>query len=386
MSGTQILWKKDRATNLTVRLVQGTSTIQYLNLRPGNSVGPLRVGSAADWCVSGEGVQPLHLSLLYDGTDLFVAAVSPTVYVSVNGQPVNAGQWVPVGISSEICFGSAVLHVARGESQPPAGGPLQMPSAEVGPEATLSDGGRLRELAQKARDAVDTKLSSHPPAVSPSAPPPAVMPTPVPAAGQPPAPAPRPEVSKSAPPPAPPAKKGGAWSETSLIKKITLFLLPLAAVGTWFTWDDPAPAPRKAKRKTPVASASAPARSAQALAKTAVPSLPTSPTTRASNDTAASAAPATSAAPAGSAPPAASAAAEATPSAGKDAAPAGSAAVLTFAPSSSDTTPRAAIDAAFAGRLETAKELYAKLVAAHPDKPEFALAKKRVEEGAVRKP
>jgi hypothetical protein len=57
-----------------------------------------------------------------------------------------------------------------------------------------------------------------------------------------------------------------------------------------------------------------------------------------------------------------------------------------LAPGSSDTTPRAAIDAAFAGRLETAKELYAKLVAAYPDKPEFALAKQRVEENAVRKP
>lgn len=382
MSGTQILWKKDRATNLTVRLVQGTSTIQYLNLRPGNSVGPLRVGSAADWCVTGEGVQPLHLSLLYDGTDLFVAAVSPTVYVSVNGQPVNAGQWVPVGISSEICFGSAVLHVARGESQPPAGGPLAMPPADVGPEATLSDGGRLRELAQKARDAVDTKLSAQPPAVSPSAPPPGVMPTPVPAAGQPPAPSPNPAASKSAPPPAATPKKASAWSQTSLAKKITLFLLPLAAVGTWFTWEDPAPAPRKAKRKTAVASASAPPRSsAQALAKNAAPSRPATPP----GSSTAAAALAASVAPAASSTPVAGATPEADKPDAKGA-PAGSAAVLTFAPGSSDTTPRAAIDAAFAGRLETAKELYAKLVAAHPDKPEFSLAKKRVEEGAVRKP
>src|SRR5688572_31134856 len=113
MSGTQILWKKDRATNLTVRLVQGTSSIQYLNLHAGRSFGPLRVGAAADWCVSGEGVQPIHLSLLFDGTDLFVSAASANLYVSLNGQPLNAGQWIPVGISSEICFGSAVLHVAR---------------------------------------------------------------------------------------------------------------------------------------------------------------------------------------------------------------------------------------------------------------------------------
>lgn len=383
MSGTQILWKKERATNLTVRLVQGISTLQYLNLRAGSSVGPLRVGSAADWCVSGEGVQPIHLSLLFDGTDLFAAAVSPTVYVSVNGQPLNAGQWVPVGISSEICFGSAVLHVARGESQPPAGAAgLQIPPAETGPEATLSDGGRLREIAQRALDAAGDTVSAPPPPIgSPSAPPPAMMPTPVPAAGQPPPPA---ATGASAPPPGVPAKtkSGSSWGETSLVKKLTLFLLPLAAVGTWFTWDDPAPQPKKAKRNAPVASASAPAKSANGFAKTSPPSSAAVPRTEAPAGSSASAAlgsaaPPTSAALAASAAPA---------GANEKTAPPGSAGVLMIAPGSSDTTPRAAIDAAFAGRLETAKELYAKLAAAHPDKPEYALAKKRVEENAVRKP
>lgn len=57
-----------------------------------------------------------------------------------------------------------------------------------------------------------------------------------------------------------------------------------------------------------------------------------------------------------------------------------------LAPSSSDSTPRAALDAAFDGRLESAQELYAKLAAAHPDKPALSLAKKRIEENAVRKP
>lgn len=378
MSGTQILWKKDRATHLTVRLIQGTSSVQYLNLQPGSSVGPLRVGTSADWCVVGEGVQPLHLSLLFDGTDLFVAAASPTVYVSVNGQPVNAGQWVPVGVSSEIAFGSALLHVARGELQAPPGTALHMPPADNGPETTLSDGGRLREMAEKARISGNQPGAHSPAAVQASAPAPAVMPSP--AAGQPPAPAPAPvptpEFAKSAPP-APPAKKASAWSETSLVKKITLFLLPLAAVGTWFTWDDPAPAPRKAKRKPPAVSASAPGRSsAAALAPSGAPATPTTPVAPA---------PAGSHTAQASASPAASSV-KAAPSAIEGAAPTGSAAILTFAPGSSDTTPRAAIDAAFAGRLETAKELYAKLAAAHPDKPEFSLAKKRVEENAVRKP
>jgi hypothetical protein len=383
MSGTQILWKKDRATNLTVRLVQGVSTIQYLNLRPGSSVGPLRVGSAADWCVTGEGVQPLHLSLLFDGTDLFVASVSPAVYVSLNGQPLNAGQWVPVGISSEICFGSAVLHVARGESQPPPGTALDIPAADTGPEATLSDGGRLREIAQRARDAASDTVSAPPPAVSPSAPP-AVMPTPLPAAGQPP-PAPAQQHQPSAPAPASPpkTKSGSSWSEASLVKKLTLLLLPLAAVGTWFTWDDPAPPP-KARRKAPAASASAPSKVAALAKNPAAPVVSATPP-RTEGPAASSSAPALS-----SAVPAASAevaktTAPATPADVRAAASA-SAGVLMIAPGSSDTTPRSAIDAAFAGRLETAKELYAKLAAAHPDKPEYAIAKKRVEENAVRKP
>ncbi len=385
MSGTQILWKKERATNLTVRLVQGISTLQYLNLRAGSSVGPLRVGSAADWCVSGEGVQPIHLSLLFDGTDLFAAAVSPTVYVSVNGQPLNAGQWVPVGISAEICFGSAVLHVARGESQPPAGATaLHIPPADTGPEATLSDGGRLREIAQRALDAASDTVSAPPaPIGSPSAPPPAMMPTPVPAAGQPP---PVAATGPSAPPPAAPAKtkSGSSWSETSLVKKVTLFLLPLAAIGTWLTWDDPAPEPKKTKRNAPVASASAPVKSANGLAKTAAPSSAAARTEKPAGP-ASSAAALGSAAPPTSAALAASAAPAGAPANVKTAPP-GSAGVLMIAPGSSDTTPRAAIDAAFAGRLETAKELYSKLAAAHPDKPEYAIAKKRVEENAVRKP
>jgi hypothetical protein len=357
MSGTQILWKKDRATNLTVRLVQGTSPIQYLNLHAGRSFGPLRVGAVADWCVSGEGVQPIHLSLLFDGTDLFVSAASANLYVSLNGQPLNAGQWVPVGISSEICFGSAVLHVARGESQPPPGSPL-LGAAENGPESTLSDGGRLRELAQRARAEVESQLSSAPPpAVSPSAAPPAILPTPVPAAGQPP-PTAGPH-SATSPPAAPKAASpGGFWREASLVKKITLVLLPLAAVATWLTWEDPESAPEETERTTPVASSSAPAPSSAPV-------------------------PAKVAAPAESAPSHAAAPADFSATA---AAPSASAGVLMLAPTPSQATPRAAIDAAFSGRLDSAKELYAKLVAAHPDKPELALAKKRIDENAVRKP
>jgi hypothetical protein len=363
----------------------------------------MRVGSAADWCVSGEGVQALHLSLLYDGTDLFVAAVSPTVYVSLNGQPVAANQWIPAGVSSEICFGSAVLHVARGESQPPGASPSQfppvanpatailpspIPAPPLGPDATLSDGGRLRELAQQAREQAGLLPSSPPPPVSPSgAPPPAVLPTPVPAAGNPAVPAAAPPAGKSAPPP-PAAAKGSSWGETSLVKKITLFLLPLAAVGTWLTWDEPEPTPRKAKRKVPAASASVLAAGPSARPKNGPsPSGAIAPAKQSPASTV-SASSSGVAVPSAAAPIAAPPTTSAAPLAAKadDPKAAASAGVLMLAPGSSDTTPRAAIDAAFAGRLETAKELYAKLVAAYPDKPEFALAKQRVEENAVRKP
>jgi hypothetical protein len=384
MSGTQILWKKERATNLTVRLVQGTSSIRYLNLHAGHSFGPLRVGAVADWCVSGEGVQPIHLSLLFDGTDLFVSAASANLYVSLNGQPLNAGQWIPVGISSEICFGSAVLHVARGESQPPPGSP-QVAAAETGPEATLSDGGRLRELAQRARAAAENQLSSAPPpAVSPSAAPPAIMPTPVPAAGQPPPAAGHPITS--APPPATPqaGSPGGFWREASLVKKLTLVLLPLAAAATWFTWEDPESAPEETERTTPVASSSAAARgSAGVPDKAAAPAEsaalradPPAGTVSVAAPRVESEAPSTAET---AAPQASAADATAAP-------PSASAGVLMLAPTPTHATPRAAIDAAFSGRLDSAKELYAKLVAAHPDKPELALAKKRIDENAVRKP
>jgi hypothetical protein len=350
-------------------------------------------------------VQPLHLSLLFDGTDLFVAAVSPTVYVSLNGQAVAANQWIPVGISSEICFGSAVLHVARGESQPPPASPSQfpnaaqfpataifpapIPAAETGPEATLSDGGRLRQLAQQARENAGMQPSAPPPAVSPpAAPGPAVLPTPVPAAGNPAAPAPSPNAGQSAPP-APAKAKGSSWSETSLVKKLTLFLLPLAAAGTWLTWDEPEPEPtrRKAKRQTPAASASVLSAGPSARATNPAPSGAVAPANKApastgsasnSGATVRSAAPASSAAPIAVAPPSGVETDDPKAAASTD--------VMMLAPTSSDTTPRAAIDAAFAGRLEKAKELYAKLAAAYPDKPAFALAKQRVEENAVRKP
>jgi hypothetical protein len=331
----------------TVTVTAGETSVPVMHFPWGRAVGPFGVGSHGDWAIRGEGVLDVHLLLSFDGERVHVAPARAMNYVAVNGQVIDE-RWWAVPVHSAIQFGSAVLHVGCEEIvDQPGGTPEDDPMT-----STVPDGGRLRRYAEGLRDA-------HPgaPVVSPdfatNAPehsqPPAApgtsasgaragdLPTPRPAAGSPP-----PEPLPSAPTKNL-AARGlvASWRETSWPMKLTLFLLPLAAAGLLYTWDDPPPS-EPVKR--------APRKIASASAKADVSAAP------------------------------ASSLAHPTP------APSETTARPTRSALPTSNVARAALEATFAGQLGAAQALYERLAAQHPEQPVFRSAADHVKAGTVRKP
>jgi hypothetical protein len=264
------------------------------------------------------------------------------------------------------------------------------PPADDPMTSTVPDGGRLRRYAEgllgrppsgpgaSADFATDASQQAQPAAAqisSASRARSAELLTPRPAAGSPP-----PERSPSAPPNSPASRGlGASWRDTSWPLKLTLFLLPLAAAGILYTWDDP-PEPSAPVRNTPrnaastSAKASTPAAPASSLAELAPTASGAAPLTALPTPSgsvmvigAASAAPLASTAPLASAVPLAS-----------------TAPLASALPSSK--VARAALEATFAGQLGPAQTLYEKLAAQHPEQPAFRSAADHVKAGTVRKP
>jgi hypothetical protein len=358
----------------------GETSVPVMHFPWGRAVGPFGVGSLGDWAIRGEGVLDVHLLVSFDGERVHVAPARAMNYVAVNGQVIDE-RWWAVPVHSEIQFGSALLHVGCEEMVgQPGGTPPDDPMT-----STVPDGGRLRRYAEGLRDlppggslatpdfGTNAAEQSLPAAPGFSSPPARAgdVPTPRPAAGAPP-----PERLASAPAKKPAA--GGviaSWRATSLPMKLTLVLLPLAAAGLLYTWDDVPPsepvrrAPRKiaspsAKAVGSAAPASSLANPAPAPSETAAMTARPSPTVSSTVLDTASAAPL---------------------------APAASLAPLASAKSPGSAVPssnvaRAALEATFAGQLGSAQTLYERLAAEHPDQPVFRSAAAHVKAGTVRKP
>jgi hypothetical protein len=379
---------------LEISILSGTSAQPTLTFNPGTPSNPVSIGSKGQWAVAADGVEPVHLYVVFDGRQAFVALAATGAQVHLAGAPVGT-EWVPAPVPCELRFGGACL-ILRHAPRP------------VSPqeERTMHDGGALLMAARRAGmanqpaepSAVRTPpLAPKYPSARPAAGLPAAMGRTLPLQGAPPrivdahdeattirnplgaAPqplepieqeatliAPQPMLTRepeplvaAAPEPAPPVRPQTAtmpptkrspatastalayWREASAVKKATLVLMPFALVGSYiiFQPDPPPPQPRA------TAPASSAARQATATRDAGGGALAASPT---------------------AAPP--------SPGSGADVSVPPSPAP-TDAPtrvSNGKRTPeRAALDAVAAGSFDEASRLYADLASAHPDDPSY---------------
>ncbi len=250
---------------IEVSLLSGESDKQTLTFTPGTPANHVGVGTGGQWIVLAEGVQPVHLYLVYDGRSVYVASGAPNARTLLAGADVGT-DWVKATIPCELRFGGACLilrHVPR----------TKAPADE---DATMHDGGALWQAAQRVAStpALGPQYPSARPAAGAPAPRPTNpdddAPTPMLVAGQDPH-SPRvrtlpPTFLPSPPSPsrneitAPPATKPAAanelrrfWQEASLAKKATLALMPFALGASYqlLLADAPEPAPTRTPAGTP---------------------------------------------------------------------------------------------------------------------------------------
>lgn len=102
-----------------VRLLRGQSGTFDWSIGPAHPEARLTVGSAIDatWAVEGPGVLPYHLELFWDGRRLWVADATRTGSVELDGRAIV--DWVQVEDGSEIVFGSAAMAVEWGAEGTP---------------------------------------------------------------------------------------------------------------------------------------------------------------------------------------------------------------------------------------------------------------------------
>jgi hypothetical protein len=341
------------------------------------------VGSAGQWVVTGDDVQPVHVYLVFDGRQVHVALAAAGTDVRLAGARIGA-DWVKAPVPCELRFGGACLILRYA---PRATAPIEE-------ERTVHDGGALWQAAQRAAQGTGAPpLGPQFPATRPAAGAPAnfgstlpLIGAPVriteaydeattvrsPLVGGPPPEAPvfEQDVTRIAPqpreplPPEPPrpieapspeqAARAAAertanttpgaadplafWRSASLAKKATLVLMPFALVASYsiFQPDAPPPAPRST---VPAATARQATGARDASASDALAVIPAdSPGVD----------PATLPAPSPDPPP-----------------------KLVPLPAGKRTPERLALDAVAAGSFDEASRLYATLAAAHPDDPSY---------------
>ena len=140
---------------IEISLLSGQSDRHALTFTPGTPANPVSVGTAGQWCVSGEGVGPVHLYLVFDGRSVHVAAAAPNAHVLLAGAPVGAS-WARAPIPCELRFGGACV-IMRYAPRP----------GYAEEERTVHDGGALWQAAQQAvKDAIE-RAKQGPPAESP---------------------------------------------------------------------------------------------------------------------------------------------------------------------------------------------------------------------------
>jgi hypothetical protein len=377
---------------IEISLLSGRSDRPTLTFTPGTPTNPVSVGSDGQWRVSGDGVEPVHIYLVFDGRQVHVALAAPGSGAQLAGARVGA-DWTLAPVPCELRFGGACL-ILRYAPRP----------VSAQEERTMHDGGALLLAAQRAAASAGApsalqapQLGAQYPTARPAAGAPAGLGRTLPLKGAParvldaheeattlraprvgpehgaqPAneplqqevtriapqplapratrPEPAPGTLAPVPPPAPAAAPSTAraaagalayWRDASPVKKTTLVLMPFALVGSYVIFQDaPQPAPRAATPSSAAARQTAVVHDAGTVAAVAT----TEVAGEGSGDS-----PAT--------PPAASSSDPRTeparPAAGRR------------------TAERAALDAVAAGSFDEASKLYADLATAHPDDPAY---------------
>lgn len=391
---------------------RGAGEPRSLTLEVGQELPPLSIGSGADWRVDADGMEEVHAFVYFDGQQLHVQSAVPARPVRVNGRAVGT-EWTSIAAPSTLAVADARLvfcplsqasaaSTAGGGAMPRSRAPtpfgedaptrMQMPAARDDDEATGhievpnfdDEATRALPVPQAAKMMAARRPTPAPGGQAPPAPLPAPVAAQAPPPGAPPVLgpdllAPAPLFAPPPPPPPPPedvpphlqtttkpalrtdgSKLAKAWRETSLVKKATLVLLPLAFVMVIFGFEDD-PAPPKAKQK-PAASAS----SAQGEDEPPKKKKP-----KKADDDDSTPAPSATTAPTPSH--SASAPGPTPPGPG----PAPSPSTSASAPGSPKTDPakksaeREAVDAVAAGQYELAAKLYEQLAKDHPDVPAY---------------
>jgi hypothetical protein len=343
-------------TQLTVRT--GAAEPRAVDLRPGQTVGPLSIGRLGTWRVVAPGVLEEHGFVYFNGTELFLQSTNPNSPLLADGSPIGR-EWTPVYAPCEIAMGGARLFFGSPHGTTDAMAAVaprapQSPSAPAGfaPRVRGNDDDEATRVAPvEELAAMRGRVPAAPPAPAPApfnVPPPtfAAPPMGTPSFG------PTPFVEQQAPPaagvapppgaPAPAAKQSrvaAAWRETSGPKKALIVLMAPLIWAVWVIFTDKPPPPSPPR---PPSSASARPTAAPSATPAATPPAP------------ATSAPETARAP--------SASSSAAPAAGSPA---------TAGPK---TPQREAADAVAAGAFDRAATLYEDLARAHPDVPAYAAA------------
>ena len=146
---------------IEISLLSGQSDRQSITFTPGTPANPVSVGTAGQWNVTGEGVGPVHVYIVFDGRSVHVASAAPSAHVLLAGAPVGAS-WMKAPIPCELRFGGAcvIMRYARATG-----------AAHAEEERTVHDGGALWQAAQKAvQDAIDKSARSPAPGRGPPRP------------------------------------------------------------------------------------------------------------------------------------------------------------------------------------------------------------------------
>lgn len=356
-------------SEIVVQIVQGSARETKRTFTTGTQLGPIGVGTGADWAVSAPNVAPVHAYLFFDGTTLYMSDAASGGAPLINGTPAGT-DWTPVPRPSELRIGDAVLSVAdaaawvppapiqedmatslfRPELQAPPPPVPRIPAAR--PSRGRAPGGdeatAFLPIEEMRRDlaAAPPPAAGAPPPVASGVQPPAPEPPP-PQVQLPPAPPSIGPADATAPPgqlPPTVAKPGEsallkAWREASPPRKAIYILLPFALIGSAFSLlQDDEPPPRTRTKSSASAKASA-APSASTSADPVVPNtapngpiLPAVPTASGST---------------------------------------GFIAPKPGAPVPKKTLERRAVDAVAAGNYAEAADLYDQLVKERPDVPAY---------------
>jgi hypothetical protein len=368
---------------IEVSLLSGRSDQPTLTFTPGTPTNPVSVGTAGQWVVTGDGVESVHVYLVFDGRHVHVALGAANTDVRLAGARLGT-DWVEAPVPCELRFGGACLILRHA---PRAAAPLQE-------ERTMHDGGALWQAAQRAAKGGDP-LGPQYPAARPAAGAPANYGRTLPLVGAPPrvpppepheaattirnplvgAPVPEPvsleqDVTRIAPqplapraaqpppfePPSPNDRTANTspgandplafWRSASLAKKATLVLMPFALGASYFIFQPDAPPPPPARSMSTAGAPGSLATGARDASSTGSDagvgapdsgSLDTSPL-----------------------PPVTS------PDARADAPP-----KVAPLPAGKRTPERLALDAVAAGSFDEASRLYASLATIHPDDPAY---------------